>query len=116
MVPLRQDVRVLDSSRFRLSHLGATSFTHGAKHSPSTRTSRLASGGVFGQALKIDIREFHFLQGFSFDNANEKRARIHSAEYMKKIIVQILAQNAFRTLVSKKIRHSLKCIEKSIRS
>ena len=87
---------------------------YGAKHSPLTQTSRLAFGSDFRQALKIDIQELHLLQGVSFDNVNQKRARTDSAEYMKKIIVQILALNAFGTLVSKKFCHSLKCMRKSI--
>ena len=89
-------------------------YSLGAKHSPSTRPSRLAFGDVFGQALKIDIRELHCLWGVSFDDANKKRATTHSAEGMKKIIVQILALNTLETLVSNNFCHSLKCMKKSI--
>ena len=78
---------------------GPPASENGAKHSPSTRQGRPASGNDFGQASRIDIFWFHFDQGPEIRNEESKRARTHSEWSSKKRVVQTMISNAFKRSV-----------------
>ena len=63
--PIQNDNRrkELRKSWLQMLSEGPSPSENGAKHSPSTRQGRRASGNDFGQASRIDIFKFHFDQG-----------------------------------------------------